>query len=1819
MAISSTPHRTRILSRGIVTLLALNLASQAATWDGGGANSLWSTPLNWAEDVTPTSLEPLIFDGTVRLTPVNDLVDFVATGLTFGPSAGPFILTGSAIALSGEVVNSTALEQTINFANVNVIAPIAVNTGAGTITFAGPITAEGGTTLTKNGSGTLKYTNSGTVEIVEGGGGAFTQNDGSVLFDGGANAVYNIGGEAWFGATANQNTVTTVNSGSVNISSWLALARGNGAGEVSSDLVLNGSSNITALNFSAGYFANVATSAPRGSITLNGTSSLIVTNAGNAFLVGESAGSSINVTLKDSSLLRHNAGPSISQIGVGGRALLNIQSPTATAEFSRVLFGSGGNGVGAIWNRGILNVTGGASVENFSLGSAPNAYGYYLHDTPSPLALQEAGVGGAGGGNGVMEVRSGIVSSSNWMTMNRTDGANVTASMLLLSGGTFQPPNIGGRFYLGQNGGADQYAHIDIGANSLLDGEGNSDINMMNPGRATNVTNLTVHSGGTIETGRIFAGQGAGVATVNFDGGTLVTERNAGDFGTNIDGVVIYDGGLTVNTKGFNTTVVTGLRGPTQTGLTSVPITEGGAGYLGRPVVKITGGDGIGATAVANFNEATGVLTGITVTSPGTGYTVPPTITLVGGGATIPATFGAATLAPNVNTGALTKIGAGTLTLTQPSTYGGGTTISGGILRVTNTTGSGTGTGAVAINNGGTLGGTGATTGALQVAAGGTLAGSGTHTGAATIAPGAKVSPGEGIGKLTVGSLVLSANSLLDYEVSDVTQLDQLVVTGTNGLTINGGSFTLFNPGGVTSFSANGVYNLIGYSGTIGGTGVSALDVLNESAGKSYAFGTNAGFVTLTIAPVGGTPNFWNVDANGNWSVGSNWTLNSPPNSPGAIANFGGGGTTITAPRTVTVDAPHTVGSIGFNSAQSYTIAGGSTLTLNNGSPTSSEITNTNGNHTISVALNAVSAGTQITVAGAGNTLTISGPLTGTTELTKFGSGTLVLNGANSFTGTTRVTAGTLETSGDGSIGSGGIVANSGSNLRVRGAAASISKPLSYELAGSPVVGIDATVNAPSNFVTDIPTGSNATISSGIAVASGSHVKTGGGTLTLTNPDANNVLSNVAGTGFVVREGGLVLNGGPTSVYTVANGELGIGDISGNAATLTLQSGNLTVGTFTSVGQRNGTSGATSRLVVNGGTFNTPELFSGFGGDVVGYNVKPVIDVKNDATVTVSNRLRLGESVGSVATMNVSDSAAVTVGGGAQIGFGGKGILNVTGGSVSVGVLGVGFGNNVAGNTGVGVVNQTGGIVQQAGGGGDWRIGGENGADTLAYGSYKISGATSAMGTGNTNFQIGANGRGVLEISNGAQVTSGSFPVVGRFPGSVGLLNVDGGTFSATGTGNLLIIGEQGFGVLNVSGANGSVQASGAPGGPGTGGGTGGIRLGHTPTGSGVLNLNGGLIAASGIAETNADGTSFVYLNGGTLLATSDNETFMQGLDNVVAGPGNAKFDTGAFNVTVGQGIARATGSGVSTIPVTNGGSGYLGQPLVSITGDGVGATAVANLNGAGEVTSVTITNPGINYTTAPTISLLGGGATTDAVLGAPTVAANTGTGGLTKDGSGTLTLTGSNTYTGPTVVSEGTLALVGSISGSQSITVESGAAFDVAGVGGGYVLGASQTLRGAGTVRGTVVLAGTVAPGATVGTLTFDSPLTFNGNPTFALDIASASSFDQLIAPGITLDSPVNLTLALAPGFAPAANTSWLVLQNTGASTIAQNFFAAGNQLSEGESFLVNGFEFRISYAGGTGNDILLTAVPEPSSTLLLLGGVGSLAGLRRFRRRQS
>ena len=98
---------------------------------------------------------------------------------------------------------------------------------------------------------------------------------------------------------------------------------------------------------------------------------------------------------------------------------------------------------------------------------------------------------------------------------------------------------------------------------------------------------------------------------------------------------------------------------------------------------------------------------------------------------------------------------------------------------------------------------------------------------------------------------------------------------------------------------------------------------------------------------------------------------------------------------------------------------------------------------------------------------------------------------------------------------------------------------------------------------------------------------------------------------------------------------------------------------------------------------------------------------------------------------------------------------------------------------------------------------------------------------------------------------------------------------------------------------------------------------------------------ASSISPGSATGTSLVNFNGGTLKANAATTTFITANNtavNVYGGGGT--LDNNGVAITIPVALSAPAGNGLnSAISVTNGGSGYIGAPAVTISGGGgVGA-----------------------------------------------------------------------------------------------------------------------------------------------------------------------------------------------------------------------------------------------------------------------------------------
>jgi autotransporter-associated beta strand protein len=187
--------RRRCLAAGLLVAIGLlGLPTPAAaqttyTWTGAGASGAWSDANNWGGTAPSLSLTQTFIQlsGTTNTATVLDLLQgsgggtFNVAGLTFDGTAGAFSVspTGSNVTALGIGASGISVQSN---ANQSITAPLVLgashtwaNTGTGTLTVGGPVTATGfGLTLGGTGAvqvsgnvsgGTLAVTGTGTYTL----------------------------------------------------------------------------------------------------------------------------------------------------------------------------------------------------------------------------------------------------------------------------------------------------------------------------------------------------------------------------------------------------------------------------------------------------------------------------------------------------------------------------------------------------------------------------------------------------------------------------------------------------------------------------------------------------------------------------------------------------------------------------------------------------------------------------------------------------------------------------------------------------------------------------------------------------------------------------------------------------------------------------------------------------------------------------------------------------------------------------------------------------------------------------------------------------------------------------------------------------------------------------------------------------------------------------------------------------------------------------------------------------------------------------------------------------------------------------------------------------------------------------------------------------------------------------------------------------------------------------------------------------------------------------------------------------------------------
>ncbi len=188
----------------------------------------------------------------------------------------------------------------------------------------------------------------------------------------------------------------------------------------------------------------------------------------------------------------------------------------------------------------------------------------------------------------------------------------------------------------------------------------------------------------------------------------------------------------------------------------------------------------------------------------------------------------------------------------------------------------------------------------------------------------------------------------------------------------------------------------------------------------------------------------------------------------------------------------------------------------------------------------------------------------------------------------------------------------------------------------------------------------------------------------------------------------------------------------------------------------------------------------------------------------------------------------------------------------------------------------------------------------------------------------------------------------------------------------------------------------------------------------------------------------------------------------------------------------------------------------------------------------------------------------------------------ITKTGAGGLRLvtnTGS-AFKGSFVINLGTVTVVDDFSSILSTTISGG------------------SVAGTGVLSQIFGLSGSILPGDNVGTLNVGTT-SLNSLMTFGLQIGTVSGVnDQLNVNGLI--SLNNALLSVTAGQYLAVGNVFTIINNDATDAVSGIFVG----LPQNSTFTVGNYTFRISYTGGTGNDVTLTVTSVVSPPVVVVPG---------------
>ena len=812
------------------------------------------------------------------------------------------------------------------------------------------------------------------------------------------------------------------------------------------------------------------------------------------------------------------------------------------------------------------------------------------------------------------------------------------------------------------------------------------------------------------------------------------------------------------------------------------------------------------------------------------------------------------------------------------------------------------------------------------------------YTGTTTIAGGSlQVGDGGATGSLPSGSTITLSSSLskLAYKLS----------AGAAGLSV-GNTIVSTSASGASLVSA--IANL-GYGSVLDLTGATlTVDAV------TYTVALDETTATPSVAAIKmNNPAFGSLAVNVLTS-GSNTSFSG-------ISAITWTGSATGAPA-YKVNGNHTVSGVGeqwTKNANDMTLshAGLWSISLNNGSTTTSYTTTT------SAADFAFSSKGIVTIAP-GASVTLSGLLSGgSSGLLVQGGGTLTLNNANTYTGSTTISAGVVKIGSATALSSGPISVTSGAALDLNGQTMTSTGALT--LNGTGVSSGGALMNSSgvaATYAGLVTLGSAATIKAdtGAITLSNTGNITGAYALTLDGAAGGTVSSSL-----VTSTGALIKNGTGTWVLGKANSYTGATSV--NAGVLKAgsyspfgPSGTVTVSSGAAIDLNGQNITSTGPLTLNGtGIASGGALFNS---SATGATYSGLITLGSDSSV-----------VGEAGTIWVSNSGTIS-GGSHGLTLGGA-----AGGSLSS------------------IVSSTTASLTKVGSG-SWTLYGVN---TLSGGTTVSAGK---LQVGNAN----AFGTGAVTVANGAFIDLYGYNVV-----NAGVLTLNG---TGVSNGGALVnnnIGAASYSGLLQLGSAASIVSN-----------NGNITLGNTGsiTGAGLGLTLGGSATGSSIAGSIDTGTGAVTKQGSGAWTLNGASTYSGGTSvsagTLKAGSATA-FGSGTINVTSTGKIdingQTMTSTGGLTLNNTN--TAYTGLSNSSSTTAATFAglvTLQAHSVVDGGTQGLTLSNTGTIVGNNKRLLLYGNGHLISNL--------NTSISELTKDMAGTWTVSGNNTYSSGTYVSAGTL-----------------------------------------------------------------------------------------------------------------------------------------------------------------------------------------------------